>query len=95
MGREQRDKMATGGILKDKTMPLLHGEMTGDDVIPIKAGSVEHLKIIPVEYNIIISTGMNTQAEIRTLNDMAKKGFEHYYTMSLYGSTEKMYFRKY
>ena len=91
MGREQRDKAGA------KTTGTLEG-------MGLKAGEPVHFSakivdrpesIFPCEYQIIISTGMNTQEEIRTLNDMAKKGYEHYLTVPLYGSTEKLYFRSY
>ena len=90
MGREQRGKIQVG-----KVVPIQGPLNPAANSCP--PGIVEQKPLAnssTSEYRIVISTGMNTQEEIRALNDMAKKGFEHYLTVPLYGSTEKMYFRK-
>ena len=85
MGREQRDK-------KVMAITNMNGDVVGIVPKPITEVSIP---VAPTDYQIIISTGMNTQEEIRTLTHMAKKGYEHYLTVPLYGSTEKLYFRSY
>lgn len=89
MGREQREKQGpkTAAILE--AAGLKESAPAGN---PMTYGLVN---AVPTEYDVVVHSGMNTQAEIRKLNDLAKQGFEHYFTLSLYGSTEKMYFRKY